>query len=234
MPLTQAKRVFLKNHSLQEVVSQIRFPKLLEIESELPVRFQKLIQQDYPLLSVAKVLEVRDGPSTHALCPQRLHLSRVNGSLAAPRALASARVRALSDFRSAQLAPARLAILQSMDFSLFAGLVVVTIFVIAFLIVFVVRLIRITVFRFWSCYLHTCGRLIIRPAGWDSDDGVRIEARLNGRIGRGLRLGSRADFTRSRLCWGTICSMVLGLLRGRGMGFAFGVRHWGVLVISPG
>jgi uncharacterized protein (TIGR04255 family) len=58
MPLPQAERVFLENHSLQEVVSQVRFPKLLEIESELPVRFQKLIQQEYPLLSAGKVLEI--------------------------------------------------------------------------------------------------------------------------------------------------------------------------------
>lgn len=58
MPLPKAQRVVLQNHSLQEVVTQVRFPKLLEIESELPVRFQKLIQQDYPLLSAGKVLEI--------------------------------------------------------------------------------------------------------------------------------------------------------------------------------
>jgi uncharacterized protein (TIGR04255 family) len=58
MPLPQAKRVFLRDHSLREVVSQVRFPTLLEIESELPVRFQKLIQQGYPLLSAGKVLEL--------------------------------------------------------------------------------------------------------------------------------------------------------------------------------
>jgi hypothetical protein len=110
-----------------------------------------------------------------------------------------------------------------MDLRLFF-LVVVTILVIAFLIVFVVRLIRVS--RLWSCYLDTCGRLVIRPTGWGSDDGVRIEARLNGRVGRGLRLGSRTDFTGSRLCRGS-CGIILGLLHGRGirMGFSRRVRH---------
>jgi hypothetical protein len=110
---------------------------------------------------------------------------------------------------------------------LFVVLVVLTIFVIAFLIVFVVRLIRITVFRLWSCYLDTCGRLIIRPTGWGSNDGVRIEAGLNGRVGRGLRLGSRADFTGGRLCCDTICSIVLGLLNGRGFRMGLGAALGG-------
>jgi uncharacterized protein (TIGR04255 family) len=59
MPIPTAPRVTFAKHSLVEVVSQLTFPRLLEIDTELPVRFQRAIQSDYPALSAGKVLELQ-------------------------------------------------------------------------------------------------------------------------------------------------------------------------------
>src|SRR6266516_2353094 len=58
MPIPRAKRVTFSSNPLIEVVTQLMFPRLLELDAELPVRFQKLVQSEYPILSAAKVIEV--------------------------------------------------------------------------------------------------------------------------------------------------------------------------------
>jgi uncharacterized protein (TIGR04255 family) len=57
MPIPNVKRVIFAKHALVEVVSQFTFPRLLEIDTELPVGFQKMIQKDYPALSAGKMVE---------------------------------------------------------------------------------------------------------------------------------------------------------------------------------
>jgi uncharacterized protein (TIGR04255 family) len=59
MPIPRAERVAFSNNPLVEVVTQLAYPRLLEIDAELPVKFQKLVQADYPILSAGKVLEVQ-------------------------------------------------------------------------------------------------------------------------------------------------------------------------------
>jgi uncharacterized protein (TIGR04255 family) len=46
------ERVIYKKNPLQEVVCQIRFPQILEINEKQPVDFQEKIRCDYPLLQI--------------------------------------------------------------------------------------------------------------------------------------------------------------------------------------
>lgn len=58
MPIPRAKRVTFNPHPLVEVVTQFVFPRLLELDVELPVQFQKSIQSEFPILEAGKVIEV--------------------------------------------------------------------------------------------------------------------------------------------------------------------------------
>lgn len=58
MPIPHAARVTFADNPLTEVVSQFAFPRLLEIDQELPVKFQKQVQDAYPVLKTAQVVEI--------------------------------------------------------------------------------------------------------------------------------------------------------------------------------
>jgi uncharacterized protein (TIGR04255 family) len=48
MPFPEIERIVYRNNPLTEVVCQLRFPPILSIESELPVKFQDAIREMYP------------------------------------------------------------------------------------------------------------------------------------------------------------------------------------------
>ncbi|NMQ20805.1 TIGR04255 family protein [Candidatus Competibacter phosphatis] len=52
MRLKQWDRVRYTKNPLVEVVAQVRFPRVLEIDDQLPSDFQRALRQDYPLLEV--------------------------------------------------------------------------------------------------------------------------------------------------------------------------------------
>ena len=62
MPIPSAKRVVFTPNPLVEVVTQLTFPRLLELEDVLPVKFQKAIQSSFPILEATKVLEFAVNP----------------------------------------------------------------------------------------------------------------------------------------------------------------------------
>lgn len=49
MPIPEAERTIYRNNPLFEVICQIRFPPILKIESDSPVRFQERIRKSYPI-----------------------------------------------------------------------------------------------------------------------------------------------------------------------------------------
>ena len=49
MALPEAERVIYEIHPLEEVICQVRFPRILKLETEPPVGFQERIQADYPV-----------------------------------------------------------------------------------------------------------------------------------------------------------------------------------------
>lgn len=52
MRMKQWDRVRYTKNPLVEVVAQVRFPRVLEIDDQLPSDFQRALRQDYPLLEV--------------------------------------------------------------------------------------------------------------------------------------------------------------------------------------
>lgn len=54
MTFPQSGRVIFTKNPLEEVICQLRFPTILEIDAEKPVKFQNKIRQDYPLYEVDK------------------------------------------------------------------------------------------------------------------------------------------------------------------------------------
>src|SRR5262249_5898630 len=64
MPIPHSDRVIYRRNPLQEVVCQIRFPRLLDIEAEVPARFQSAIVADYPLLSVRNAFQLTVDPES--------------------------------------------------------------------------------------------------------------------------------------------------------------------------
>lgn len=46
---------------IREAVCQVRFPRLLEIDSQLPVQFQKLLRDDFPFLEVRELFGLAVG-----------------------------------------------------------------------------------------------------------------------------------------------------------------------------
>lgn len=57
MAFPEAKRVIFKQNPLREVICQLRFPTILEIGAEPPVRFQNNIRSTYPLYSLERPLQ---------------------------------------------------------------------------------------------------------------------------------------------------------------------------------
>lgn len=49
MPFPKSQRIIYKNNPLQEVVCQLRYPRIMQIESTSPADFQDRIRQEYPL-----------------------------------------------------------------------------------------------------------------------------------------------------------------------------------------
>jgi uncharacterized protein (TIGR04255 family) len=66
MKFPDRDRVIYTSNPLQEVICQIRFPRVLEIESRLPVDFQKTAGQRYPLLETREAvrIEISKGETT--------------------------------------------------------------------------------------------------------------------------------------------------------------------------
>ena len=64
MPIPHRDRVIYGRNPLQEVVCQIRFPRLLDIDAEVPARFQSAIAEDYPLLAVRSVFQLTVDPGS--------------------------------------------------------------------------------------------------------------------------------------------------------------------------
>jgi uncharacterized protein (TIGR04255 family) len=52
MHFPRPERVIYEHNPLTEVVCQLRFPRLLRVQQELPFEFQERIRPDYPLLEV--------------------------------------------------------------------------------------------------------------------------------------------------------------------------------------
>jgi len=51
MPFPDSQRVIYKRNPLEMVICQFRFPTVLRIDTELPVRFQELISREYPIFN---------------------------------------------------------------------------------------------------------------------------------------------------------------------------------------
>jgi uncharacterized protein (TIGR04255 family) len=67
MPLPEVQRVIYRKNPLIEVVFQVRTPKYLPIEAELPAEFQKLVVKDYPIYEQRNVFQfVITAPSQEA------------------------------------------------------------------------------------------------------------------------------------------------------------------------
>jgi len=49
MPFPNTPREIYEHHTLQEVISQIKFPTILQVAAESPVEFQNAVRQAYPL-----------------------------------------------------------------------------------------------------------------------------------------------------------------------------------------
>lgn len=70
----ERERVFYKKTPLVEVLFQIRMPRILEIEHQLPVEFQKVVKNDFPILETrteqALVFDAQNpeasGPQPHS------------------------------------------------------------------------------------------------------------------------------------------------------------------------
>lgn len=55
MPVPGQQRVIYKSNPLREVICQLRFPKQLEIESDVPAKFQNCLSAQYPVLQIRNV-----------------------------------------------------------------------------------------------------------------------------------------------------------------------------------
>lgn len=55
MPVPSQERVVYRQNPLREVICQLRFPKQLSIDSDVPAKFQEYVSADYPLLQIRNV-----------------------------------------------------------------------------------------------------------------------------------------------------------------------------------
>lgn len=58
MQFPESPRVRYSRNPLVEVICQLRFPKILRIESETPVAFQEAVRSEYPLLNTSGAVEL--------------------------------------------------------------------------------------------------------------------------------------------------------------------------------
>lgn len=56
MPFPTSERVIYDKNTLTEVLFQVRFPRLLQFDSELPADFQKAVLGEYPLLEEKRIV----------------------------------------------------------------------------------------------------------------------------------------------------------------------------------
>lgn len=69
MKFPESDRVRYSRNPLVEVICQLRFPKILRIETEAPVSFQEAIRADYPLLSTIPAMELSVSPNPQTNSP---------------------------------------------------------------------------------------------------------------------------------------------------------------------
>ncbi len=58
MKFPESQRVTYSRNPLVEVICQLRFPKILRIETEAPVNFQEAIRAEYPTLNSTRAIEL--------------------------------------------------------------------------------------------------------------------------------------------------------------------------------
>ena len=58
MKFPESQRVTYSRNPLLEVICQLRFPKILRIETEVPVGFQEAIRAEYPTLNTSRAIEL--------------------------------------------------------------------------------------------------------------------------------------------------------------------------------
>lgn len=58
MKFPESQRVTYSRNPLVEVICQLRFPKILRIETEAPVEFQEAIRTEYPTLNTSRSIEL--------------------------------------------------------------------------------------------------------------------------------------------------------------------------------
>ena len=63
MPFPRSDREVYRNNPLEEVICQLRFPTILSITSEPPVRFQEKIRREYPWYAQQQQPDLLDAPA---------------------------------------------------------------------------------------------------------------------------------------------------------------------------
>jgi uncharacterized protein (TIGR04255 family) len=58
MKFPESPRVRYDRNPLVEVICQLRFPKILSIETEIPVKFQEDVRSEYPIFQTSRSLEL--------------------------------------------------------------------------------------------------------------------------------------------------------------------------------
>jgi uncharacterized protein (TIGR04255 family) len=58
MKFPESQRVSYSRNPLVEVICQLRFPKILRIETESPVSFQESVRSEYPILNTSRAIEL--------------------------------------------------------------------------------------------------------------------------------------------------------------------------------
>lgn len=67
MPFPPAARVIYARNPLDEVICQVRFPGLLKVETEPPVRFQEYVQEAYPQYKLTAAVKLPSGIPSEAV-----------------------------------------------------------------------------------------------------------------------------------------------------------------------
>jgi len=82
MPFPQAERVIYDNAPLITVISQLRFPTILEIDKNIPDAFQNKIRQEYPILEEQRDIPNNISKELLSILPQnkQRELIRATGS----------------------------------------------------------------------------------------------------------------------------------------------------------
>jgi uncharacterized protein (TIGR04255 family) len=69
MTFPVTSREVYKQNFIKEAICQVRFPRLLEIESQLPARFQRLLLRDFPLLASREQFGLSFSPGGSEMMP---------------------------------------------------------------------------------------------------------------------------------------------------------------------